>query len=125
MRSMIIAALCAIFCLLTNVFSMTGILPNVNTAATASLSQGAVSNMVSVQSISSNDQTGQTGFFNIIQKVAFFVGGVIIGTLLVTIPLVNLGIPMVWALMINSLCALATFADMLLLWKGISPWWSQ
>lgn len=125
MRSMVLASLCAIFCLLTNVMSLTGLLPNVNTAATVSLSQGAVSSMVNVQSVSSNDQTGQVGFFNQMMKAVYFIGGVIVGTLLVTIPLMNLGIPFVWAAFVNSLCAIATFGDMLLLWKGISPWWSQ
>ncbi len=123
MRSLVITTLVAIFSILTSIVAQTGVLPNANTAATNSLNNGAINEMVNVQSVSSNDSTGQIGFFNMLIKIAFMIGGVILGTLVVTIPLYNLGVPLVYAAAINSFLALITFGDMLLLWKGVHPWY--
>jgi hypothetical protein len=83
------------FSLLTSVVTNAGfaLFPQVNSQATSSLDQGSLSQFTSIQNVTSNDTSGQIGFYNLIIKSVTMTISVIVGTLVVAVPLTNLGVP--------------------------------
>jgi hypothetical protein len=119
-KTMQITLVILIFSLLTAMFSYTGAFPNVNTAAASSIDRAALDQLTTSQTISSDDPSGYAGLFIQGVKILFTIGQVILGTLVVAIPLMNMGLPWWLALgVVQPLLYALAFYDLLPLWRGI------
>ena len=119
MRSLVITMVVLLFSLLMSLTQAAGALPWVNSAATSQWGENGVQQLIVSQNVTSSDLTGYVGYFNIGIKLITGILNVMLGTLIVAIPLTQMGMDLLTATAIQTVLYALVGFDLLVLWRGV------
>lgn len=106
------------FTVTTNVVAATNALPQANTQAVSNITQGQLTQFTTMSTPDTANNIGYLGYFNQIIKYAIMGITLLISLVFVAYPLMQLGVPVVMAVGINTMFGVIGFIGAYNLWRG-------